>query len=205
MAKIFIVRHGQDQDNVQKILNGHRNKPLTQQGLLQARQLAEHINQTSMKFDFIYSSPLARAYATALMISGTATDAPTPLDLLIERDFGIMSGKSTDDIEKFCAPHIIKTDTITYFLNPEGAETFPQLLARGQAVLDYIAQNHSAEESILLVCHGDIGKMIYAAYYKLDWKDVLIRFHFGNSEMLMLAKGSTPENSHVFKQEQFNH
>lgn len=30
---------------------------------------------------------------------------------------------------------------------------------------------------ILLVTHGDIGQMIYAAYYNLDWKDVLQLFH----------------------------
>lgn len=30
MTNIYIVRHGQDQDNEHGILNGHRNMPLTE-------------------------------------------------------------------------------------------------------------------------------------------------------------------------------
>lgn len=30
MNKIYLVRHGQDKDNADGILNGHRNMPLTE-------------------------------------------------------------------------------------------------------------------------------------------------------------------------------
>lgn len=38
----------------------------------------------------------------------------------------------------------------------------------------------------------------YAAYYKLDWKDVLQQFHFGNSEVILLSpqdSSSSPDNN----------
>lgn len=61
------------------------------------------------------------------------------------------------------------------------------------------------DSNVLLVAHGDIGKMIYAAYYELDWKTVLTMFHFGNAELLLLARDSNPEEAHVFQFEQHNH
>ncbi len=58
--------------------------------------------------------------------------------------------------------------------------------------------------SILLVTHGDFGKMLYAAYYDIPWEDVLRQFHFGNSEVLLLSKDSSPGKAHVFETKQFN-
>lgn len=33
MLNIFIVRHGQDEDNAKRLLNGHRDRPLTDLGV----------------------------------------------------------------------------------------------------------------------------------------------------------------------------
>lgn len=205
MTKIYLARHGQDKDNEMGILNGHRDMPLTAIGLDQANQVSLKIKDSKIHFDKVYSSPLQRAYQTAKTITDCLQiDSPEKIDLLIERDFGIMTGKSTKDITELCAPDILQTDTITYFLSPEGAETFPQLIDRATKLLEFIKSKHH-EQSILLVTHGDFGKMIYAAFYKLDWQQVLTMFHFGNSELLLLSEDSAPENSHIFSIKQYNH
>jgi hypothetical protein len=54
------------------------------------------------------------------------------------------------------------------------------------------------------VTHGDIGKMIYAAYYNLDWKEILTMFHFGNSELLILSSDTSANEAHVIEIEQYN-
>jgi hypothetical protein len=41
--------------------------------------------------------------------------------------------------------------------------------------------------------------MIYATFYNLDWKKALQQFYFGNADLLLLSKDSSPENTHVFK------
>ncbi len=205
MLKIYLARHGQDQDNVKGILNGHRDEPLTELGENQAQELAQRIKAANIKFDKIYCSPLIRISRTAEIIANTLSiNKPEPMPLLIERDFGVMTGKLVADIEKLCAPKIIKADIITYFLSPEGAETFPQLIVRAHQILEKVKTNHQ-DGNILLVTSGDIGKMIYASYYNLYWKEVLTMFHFGNSELLLLANNSPAEKTHVFKAEQFNH
>lgn len=204
MLKIYIVRHGQDQDNAKGILNGWRDTPLTDTGISQAQQLARKIKGTGLEFEAAYSSPLQRAFKTAKIITDyLGLEPPIKLNELIERDFGIMTGQHAHDIEKMCAPEIVKTATITYFLSPEGSETFPQLLERAEKLLGFIRGKHQ-DGNILLVTHGDFGKMIWTAYYGLDWFKALEMFHFGNSDMLLLAEDCQPERSHIFKIEQHN-
>jgi Fructose-2,6-bisphosphatase len=204
MLKIYLVRHGQDTDNEAGLLNGHRDTELTELGLAQARELAAFIKQQGILFDKVYSSPLKRAYTTAIQIT-KALNLPDPevLPLLIERDFGVMTGQKKSDIEKLCAPDIIKTETINYFLNVEGAESFPQAIIRAKELLKVIFENHK-DGNILLVSHGDFGKMIYAAFYYLPWDDVLRMFHFGNSELLLLSPDTDPTKAQIFKETQFN-
>lgn len=205
MLKIYIARHGQNEDNANGILNGHRDLPLTEIGRQQAIKLAEGIKEAGLTFDAIYASPLSRAYDTAAVVAETlGLSKPEVLPSIIERDFGVMTGKPVSDIERYCGADIVKTNTITYFLSPEGAETFPVLLERGKQALAEVQAKHQ-DGSVLLVTHGDIGKMLYAAYYNLPWMDILTMFHFGNSELLLLAHDSKAEDAHVIHIEQHNH
>ncbi|NND65324.1 MAG: histidine phosphatase family protein [Gammaproteobacteria bacterium] len=205
MVKFYITRHGQDVDNKNGILNGRRDQPLTELGQQQATSLAEHIDQSKIEFCAVYSSPLQRTMQTAHTIT-TAVAAPEPVVLegLIERDFGEMTGLEVGSIDRLCAPDVLKTATVTYFLSPPGAETFPDLMDRAGQLLSQL-QNWHQDGNVLLVTHGDFGKMLYAQYYNQLWQEVLAGFHFGNSELLVLADDHTPEQAHVFKVEQSNH
>ena len=205
MLKIYIARHGQDEDNARGILNGRRDELLTKIGEAQALALGENIKSLDLKFDEVYVSPLKRTIKTAEIISFVA-GAPKAVELedLIERDFGVMSGQPTDSIKEQCSPNIIQAEVITYFLSPTGAETFPDLMVRAKRLLVYLTSRHS-DGSILLVTHGDFGKMIYATFYNLPWQQVLTQFHFGNSELLLVSEASPANDSHVFKQAQYNH
>lgn len=203
MNKIYLTRHGQDEDNALGILNGHRNQPLTEIGIRQAHNLAEIIKKNNIVIDKIYSSPLIRTRQTAQIVAEANNLEVAEMPLLIERDFGTMSGKYTKDIERLCAPNIIKTEKIIYFLNVPQSESFEDTLIRAQKILKEIESKHK-DQNILLVTHGDTGKMIYAAYYNLNWQDVLKQFHFGNSELLLLSPNSSPEDTHISQVSQYN-
>lgn len=201
MLKIFISRHGQNEDNARGILNGHRDLPLTELGRQQARDLADGIAELGLTFDAVYSSPLSRAFETAQVVASKLNmPEPTILDDLIERDFGVMTGVEQTRIAELCSPDIIQTDTVTYFLNPDGAETFPDLIERSQKLLQKLKSRHP-DGQILLVCHGDLGKMIYAAAAGRDWEEVLRGFHFGNGDLIEVS----PEgDAHTIKLPQHN-
>ena len=70
MTKIYLTRHGQDEDNEKGILNGHRDMPLTDIGLSQADEVSQKIEEAGItqlvecklpKLDAAGSSPVARS------------------------------------------------------------------------------------------------------------------------------------------------
>lgn len=204
MNTYYLIRHGQDQDNQQGLLNGQRDRTLTEIGINQAVELSKTILKNKMSFDTVLVSPLNRAYTTASIVAGI-NNAPTPVieDLLIERNFGIMTGKKLTDIIPMCGPDIIQVGNLNNFLNPKDAETFPDLINRANNLLEKL-ENEYTNKKIMLVSHGDFGKMLYCAYYKLDWKKVLSTFQFGNSEMILLSQNTNPNQAKIITIEQFN-
>jgi probable phosphoglycerate mutase len=205
MLKIYLARHGQDEDNANGLLNGHRNTPLTKIGLKQAHELAAKIKESGLKFDHVFTSPLKRAFKTAEIVCETL-ELPKPevVDLLTERSFGKYDGFDKSKITtEFSPKNLLITETINYILDPGGGETFPDLMKRGEKAKDYL-ENRFKKGNILVVTHGDFGKMLYASYYDLDWREVLKMFHFGNSELILLSPDSKAEDVHVFKIEQHN-
>jgi broad specificity phosphatase PhoE len=204
MNRIYIVRHGQDHDNAAGILNGHRNTELTQKGVEQAHLLAQKIAKVGLRIDTTLSSPLRRALDTARIIaSDLKISSPVIEPMLIERDFGIMTGKLVSDVTAICSPDIIKVQSTNHFLHPEGAETYPELINRAHMLLEKLNSNIK-NQNILLVSHGDIGKMIYASYFQLDWATGLQQFYFGNGELIELSPDHNFKNCKIISQDQFN-
>ena len=100
---ICIARHGQNEDNANGILNGHRDLPLTDIGRNQAHQIAKKIQEAKLQINTVLSSPLIRALDTAKTISNV-NNLPDPEVQyeLIERDFGVMTGIEQSRIEELC-------------------------------------------------------------------------------------------------------
>ncbi len=183
--EIYLVRHGQDLDNANGILNGHRDQDLTPLGIQQTDSAADLL--IGRNIDVICSSPSLRARHTAQIIADKLNLAEVEtLPNLIERDFGTLTGKPITDIPKL-AKKTFATDKILYFTEAEGAEDFPTLLVRAKDVLKYITEKYP-NKNIVLVTHGDTGKMIQAAYYDWDWEKGLRAPFFANSEILPLKK-----------------
>ena len=187
MSKIFIIRHGQDTDNVQKILNGRHDTELTDLGKEQARQAAKNL-RSELKAETItavYVSPLKRCRQTADIITQELGLPPAEIHQdLTERDFGFFTGQKVADIRKLSDDYII-TDQVDYFLSGEGVEQFPDVYQRALKVMDLMKTKHLAE-NIVLVTHGDFGKMLRAAYYGWTWEQGLKTPYFANTEILTL-------------------
>lgn len=92
---LLLVRHGQAQSNVSRILTSYpevRPMPLTPKGRRQSEQLAKKLEGTSVTA--LFASPLARTQETAEIISQTI-GVPVVTDHRIrETDFGIYNNKS---------------------------------------------------------------------------------------------------------------
>lgn len=201
MLNLYLMRHGQSLDNLNGILGGRRDEPLTPRGEKQGLAAANHLKSLGVKFDAIYTSPLERAKRTTDVVRGVLKLSwPEIVDDLTERDFGMMTSEPVSRIEELCAPNILKSEVgegVTYFLSAKGAETFPQLMTRSRRLLKRIAVRYPSG-NIILVTHGDIGKMLYASYYDLDWKEVLTAFHFGNADILLLSADAVDGDDRIF-------
>ena len=185
MVKIFIIRHGQDTDNEKNILNGHRDTELTDLGCEQARDMANKLKNENIQV--IYSSPLKRAQKTASIVGDILkVDKIIICDELIERDFGILTGKSNSDISKY-AGNIIVSDGVQYFTEADEAEGFSALFERAKQILEKIVTNQS-NRNILIVTHGDIGKMLRAVFNGWTWEEGLNTPRFRHGDIIELFK-----------------
>ncbi|KAK9351462.1 histidine phosphatase superfamily [Lipomyces doorenjongii] len=92
--RIYLVRHAESTDNYRQVYGGSgRDVDLTELGMLQAKEIANVFDGLSVRS--IYSSPLLRACRTASEILNRCPSIALDLsDLLIEKHFGSLEGKS---------------------------------------------------------------------------------------------------------------
>jgi len=94
--RFFLVRHGETADNMQMRYLGLRDEPLTESGILQARQVADALSQLPIRM--VVSSPLRRAADTAARIS-EACRVELRLDSrLAEGSFGLWEGLTRAEV-----------------------------------------------------------------------------------------------------------
>lgn len=168
-VKILLVRHGQDEDNEQRIMNGRRDNPLTELGKQQATEAGKNIASTEITA--IYSSPLKRAKETAEIISSHHGLKVETDNRLLERDFGVVTGLPSSVIKLYCK-NTIETGKNIYILDGRGVERFQEVYRRAKSFIAEVKIKHQ-NETIVIVCHNDIAKMIQAVIWQRDIEDVL--------------------------------
>lgn len=155
---LYLVRHGESLAN--KNLFHHKPEtPLSKNGVEQAKIVAERLK--NIEVDFIYSSPLKRAKQTAEIISKRKNLSVEFWENL--REIRVPSqvwGKSLDDKE---TAKIDEQSLQSFIMGDRYSdeETFEELSARGQSVLDHLLKEHK-DQKVLCVSHGTMTKMIVA-------------------------------------------
>ena len=97
MTKLYLVRHGETDWNLEGRFQGIEDIPLNETGLRQAEECGEGLKKTSIPFDCVVTSPLQRAAVTAETIAGAVGIRKVQMDKrLIERDFGKVSGRKRE-------------------------------------------------------------------------------------------------------------
>jgi len=167
LGKIYLIRHGQDEDNARGILNGHRNKPLTRLGISQAREAGDKLKNKNI--EIIVSSPLRRAKQTAATIAKALGIKKVYLETdLRERDFGVLTGKLVKEIP-FYAEKYIRINSSIYFTKGKGIESFSATLKRAKSILKKLKKAHIGK-NLLFVSHGDLSCMMLAGERGMSWK-----------------------------------
>jgi 2,3-bisphosphoglycerate-dependent phosphoglycerate mutase len=100
VAKIFVFRHGQTEDNLTHTFSGFRQSDLTESGIEEAKQIGEKLkNEPVTK---AYQSDLIRSQHTLdLVLNGYHQNVQIFTDPRIkERDYGDLTGKNKDETAK---------------------------------------------------------------------------------------------------------
>nr|WP_129409247.1 histidine phosphatase family protein [Marinitoga lauensis] len=96
--KIILVRHVETEANKKKIFSGKLDYPITKHGREQIKELKKQLK--SINIDIIISSPLKRAYYTAIEISKVLNKTVITNDKIREINFGKFEGKNIEEIKK---------------------------------------------------------------------------------------------------------
>ncbi len=162
--KIMLVRHGLTPWNGIGKMQGSSDVHLSPDGLHQARLLAAHCPFHTA--DAIYSSPLARAETTAIILANKFNLHVQNVPELREISFGDWEGKLLRDIAKEEPENFEK-----FFMQPDelkipNAETFRQTQIRAMEAIQKIIDKHSAEKNshVIVVAHGAINRVILCAF-----------------------------------------
>lgn len=108
IIRIFLIRHGQTDHNVKKILQGHRDIPLNVNGIKQSQQLGEYMQEQNIKFEKVYSSDLVRCQETIREVLNFSNQDTVKVELnsdLRERFMGPIEGMHISEAERYADKH----------------------------------------------------------------------------------------------------
>ena len=153
--RLYIIRHGETEWNVLKRFQGRSDIPLNDEGRRLARITAEALRE--VPFSRIYTSPLKRAYETAMIIKADRDIPVIEESRIIEIGFGEYEGLCCGK-EHYNIPD---PDFMNFFEKPEaykpprGAEGIDELKARTADFLQEIVYNKDMEnDTVLVSTHG---------------------------------------------------
>lgn len=149
--KLLIVRHGETDWNKEKRMQGLKDIPLNDNGIMQARKLSKCLDLSEI--DICISSPLKRAKKTAsIIINGKVSIIYD--DLLKERTFGTYEGSPVNyDLISRMWDYQLNT-------NEGNLESLKDCLARAKKFLDKIKEKYP-NKVVLIVSHGSFMKSLH--------------------------------------------
>lgn len=172
---LYFVRHGQTEENVNRILTGRRDIPLNSIGEKQVEEEGER--QKNLPIDIIFCSPLERAKRTCEAINKYHNVEVIYTNEIIERTYGRYEGKKSSCIDR--------EKCWNYFEDYDkgGMETPRMLLGRVYEFLDKIKEEYK-DKNVLIVAHNGIGRAIYCYFNGIPLDGNLLSFEMPNAKVI---------------------
>jgi broad specificity phosphatase PhoE len=163
VTTLLLARHGESDWNRARRWQGHADRPLTDLGRRQARELAERL--ADVELDAVFSSDLRRASETAEIVARSQGLDVTTMPELREVDVGSWSGLTrTEAEERFPEAYVRWTAGAEGW---DDGETYEELAARVVGAVHEIAEDLPGDR-VLVVAHGGSIRVIHAAALGID-------------------------------------
>ena len=163
MTKLYLIRHGLTEWNVQNRMQGMKDIPLCEEGVRQALDLSDRFKET--KIGAIYSSDLTRAYNTALLIAKHHSIAVNKDKLLRELHFEEWEGKTLNELKNLKEFNHWKKYPHT-FTFPDG-KCLKDIQDKIINFVERIIKKH-IDENIFIISHGGSLKLIILGLMGFD-------------------------------------
>lgn len=156
--KLYVVRHGQTDWNINGKIQGQKDIELNDTGILQARSLKKEFNKLDV--DLIMCSPLKRTRKTAEIINQDKKLEIIYREELIERGLGDFEGRDCKTEEE---------EIYNYYKNDTKMNVEPvvELCNRINNLLNEIKTKYS-NSTIILVTHSGTARAIEGYFYGID-------------------------------------
>ena len=190
-STIYIVRHGQTEANITRIIQGQLiDGPLNERGVAQAEAVGKRFQKIHV--DAVYSSPLRRARQTAAAIRSNITDAPyTELPDLMEMAWGVLEGqKFTGENKQFFDRLEEDWRQGRFDESVEEGESINDVLERAIRVFDQLRVEADGK-TIVVVTHGRFIRVLLSTIlegYSLEQMGPLLHKNTAVSKLRLLGK-----------------
>jgi broad specificity phosphatase PhoE len=178
LTRIILTRHGETQWNIERRVQGRLDSPLTEKGLAQARNLALRLR--SEKIDYLYSSDLPRAVATAEEIRRELQiETIIPAPRIREFSFGDWEGKLWDELRTTHQEIFKIWDNTPHLVRVPNGDNMHTFAERVWEFLQELIIKHKGE-TICLVTHGMTLKLLVtkALGFSIDeWLKTPLQFN----------------------------
>ena len=160
-TKLYLIRHGETEQNKNGILMGSTDTPLNDLGRQQAASLGERLS--ALEVDSIFCSPLQRAVDTATLVFGEEARIITDSSIQ-EFHFGELEGMHFSEIAKLY-PDVwqlwLKDWELTQI---PGAEAFAAFKHR---VINFVSEvvSYNLGKRVAVVSHGGCIRSLLAHFF----------------------------------------
>ncbi len=190
--RLILVRHGETEDNVNHISQGHRDTGLNEQGRLQSAAIGRALN--AEKVDAIFSSDLRRARETAEAILRFHNAPVTFSSHIREQSIGVFEGRPRSHFKDFmleAAPRG-KLEEVA----PEGGESMAQVRRRAEDFLRMLTQKY-AGRTVIVISHGGFLKMLLGVLLDKSAGESLTMFELKNACISIIEVSHSGSKVHV--------
>ena len=164
------VRHGETRENRQGRYLGHRDVPLSDTGIAQAKRLAKRLQETTAGPAAIFTSDLRRCTRTAEILAWQWGIKPQTAPALRELSFGDWEGLTYQQLMQSDPERASRWYDDPFTHSPPNGESLREL---GQRVDEWLrrllnASTVHGDKPVLLVAHGGVIRWFQAAWLEQD-------------------------------------
>ncbi len=177
MSKLFLVRHGQSQWNLENRFTGGQDIDLTEEGKEEARYAGQQL--INEKIDVAFTSKLIRAKRTLAIMLDEMGQRQVPImtsSCLNERSYGMLEGLNKEETAQKYGNKQVQEWRRSFDIVPPGGESLKDTYDR---VIPYFEEEIKPElvgdRNVLVVAHGNSLRALIMFLEKLSVSEILER------------------------------